>query len=166
MDFALSAEQQQIRDSIFKLCARFDDNYWLEKDRTGEFPHELHGALAEAGWLGIAMPQEYGGAGLGITEATIMMQAIAEADRGQFLRGAFCGVGIAGELQRHRDVLQRRHGRDQVERLEDDADLPAAETREIVLVEGIERGAIDHHLSAVRTLQTRHHHQQGRLPRA
>jgi len=79
MDFALSAEQQQIRDSIFKLCARFDDNYWLEKDRTGEFPHELHGALAEAGWLGIAMPQDYGGAGLGITEATIMMQAIAES---------------------------------------------------------------------------------------
>jgi acyl-CoA dehydrogenase len=79
MDFALSAEQEQIRDSIFKLCARFDDAYWLEKDRTGDFPHELHAALAEAGWLGIAMPQEYGGAGLGITEATIMMQAIAES---------------------------------------------------------------------------------------
>jgi acyl-CoA dehydrogenase len=79
MDFALSAEQEQIRDSIFKLCAQFDDAYWLEKDRTGDFPHELHAALAEAGWLGIAMPQEYGGAGLGITEATIMMQAIAES---------------------------------------------------------------------------------------
>ncbi len=79
MDFALSAEQEQIRDSIFKLCAQFDDAYWLEKDRTGGFPHELHGALAAAGWLGIAMPQEYGGAGLGITEATIMMQAIAES---------------------------------------------------------------------------------------
>ena len=79
MDFALSAEQEQIRDSIFKLCAQFDDAYWLEKDRTGDFPHELHGALAEAGWLGIAMPTEYGGSGLGITEATIMMQAIAES---------------------------------------------------------------------------------------
>jgi acyl-CoA dehydrogenase len=79
MDFALTDEQEQIRESIFKLCARFDDAYWLAKDRTGEFPHELHAALAEAGWLGIAMPTEYGGAGLGITEATIMMQAIAES---------------------------------------------------------------------------------------
>ena len=79
MDFSLSEEQEQIRDSILKLCARFDDAYWLEKDRSGEFPHELHAALAEAGWLGIAMPTEYGGAGLGITEAAIMMQAIAES---------------------------------------------------------------------------------------
>ena len=79
MDFALSEEQQQIRDSILKLCARFDDAYWLDKDKSGDFPHELHAALAEAGWLGIAMPAEYGGAGLGITEAAIMMQAIAES---------------------------------------------------------------------------------------
>jgi acyl-CoA dehydrogenase len=79
MDFLLSSEQQQIRDSILKLCARFDDGYWLERDRTGEFPHELHAALAAAGWLGIAMPPEHGGSGLGISEATIMMQAIAES---------------------------------------------------------------------------------------
>jgi acyl-CoA dehydrogenase len=79
MDFSLSQEQQQIRDAIRKLCAQFDDAYWLEKDRSGAFPHELHAALAEAGWLGIAMPEEYGGAGLGITEAAIMMQAIAES---------------------------------------------------------------------------------------
>jgi acyl-CoA dehydrogenase len=79
MDFSLSAEQQQIQDSITKLCAQFDDAYWLEKDRSGDFPHELHGALAQAGWLGIAMPEEYGGAGLGITEAVVMMQAIAES---------------------------------------------------------------------------------------
>ena len=79
MDFSLTQEQQQIRDSIRKLCARFDDAYWLEKDRSGDFPHELHAALAEAGWLGIAMPEEYGGAGLGITEAALMMQAIAES---------------------------------------------------------------------------------------
>ena len=79
MDFSLSAEQQQIKDSIVKLCAAFDDKYWLEKDRSGDFPHELHGALAQAGWLGIAMPEEYGGAGLGITEAVVMMQAIAES---------------------------------------------------------------------------------------
>ena len=79
MDFSLSLEQQQIRDSIFKLCAPFDDGYWLEKDRSGEFPHELHAALAEAGWLGIAMPEQYGGADLGVTEAAILMQAIAKS---------------------------------------------------------------------------------------
>ena len=79
MDFSLSPEQQQIRDEVRKLCLQFDDNYWLEKDRSGVFPHELHAALAEAGWLGIAMPEEYGGAGLGIVEAAIMMQAIAES---------------------------------------------------------------------------------------
>jgi len=79
MDFSLNQEQQQIRDEVLKLCARFDDAYWLAKDRSGDFPHELHGALAQAGWLGIAMPEAYGGAGLGITEATIMMQAVAES---------------------------------------------------------------------------------------
>ena len=79
MDFSLTQEQQQIRDSIRKLCAPFDDAYWLAKDRSGDFPHELHAALAEAGWLGIAMPEEHGGAGLGITEAVMMMQTIAES---------------------------------------------------------------------------------------
>src|SRR6516164_2668818 len=86
MDFSLSPEQQQIRDEVCKLCVQFDDAYWLEKDRSGEFPHELHAALAAAGWLGIAMPEEYGGAGLGVTEAAIMMQAIAES--GAALSGA------------------------------------------------------------------------------
>jgi acyl-CoA dehydrogenase len=79
MDFSLSPEQEQIRDEVRKLCAQFDDAYWLEKDRTGDFPHELHAALAAAGWLGIAMPEEHGGAGLGITEAVLMMQAVAES---------------------------------------------------------------------------------------
>src|SRR5712672_770089 len=79
MDFSLSPEQQQIRDEVRKLCVKFDDAYWLEKDRSGDFPHELHAVLAQAGWLGIAMPEAYGGAGLGITEAAIMMQAIAES---------------------------------------------------------------------------------------
>ncbi len=79
MDFMLNQEQQQIWDEVLKLCAQFDDAYWLEKDRSGTFPHELHAALAQAGWLGIAMPEEYGGADLGITEAVVMMQAVAES---------------------------------------------------------------------------------------
>jgi acyl-CoA dehydrogenase len=79
MDFSLSPVQEQIRVEVRKLCSQFDDGYWLEKDRSGDFPHELHAALAQAGWLGIAMPEEYGGAGLGITEAALMMQGIAES---------------------------------------------------------------------------------------
>jgi acyl-CoA dehydrogenase len=79
MDFALTAEQQQIRDEVLKLCARFDDGYWLERDRTATFPDAFFAAMAGGNWLGIAMPEEYGGAGLGITEAAILMQAVAES---------------------------------------------------------------------------------------
>ena len=79
MDFDLSADQQNIRDAILKLCARFPDDYWLERDRSGLFPDSFVQALVEAGWLGIAMPVEDGGSGLGISEAAVMMQAIAES---------------------------------------------------------------------------------------
>src|SRR4249919_1696657 len=82
MDFALTPEQEAVREAIAKICARFGDDYWLERDRTGEFPKELHRALADDGWLGICMPEEYGGSGLGIMEAALMMQAIAESGAG------------------------------------------------------------------------------------
>ena len=79
MDFSLTTEQQNIRDAILKHCTRFPDEYWLARDRDGVFPNEFYQSLLEAGWLGIAMPAEFGGAGLGITEAALMMQAIAES---------------------------------------------------------------------------------------
>jgi acyl-CoA dehydrogenase len=79
MDFSLTPAQQEIREAILKICARFGDEYWLARDGDGAFPHELHQALAQAGWLGIAMPEAYGGAGLGVAEAALMMQAIAES---------------------------------------------------------------------------------------
>jgi len=79
MDFALTDAQQQIRDEVLRLCARFDDAYWLERDRTATFPDAFFAAMAEGNWLGVAMPEEYGGAGLGITEAAIVMQAVAES---------------------------------------------------------------------------------------
>ena len=79
MNSSLTPAQQEIREAILKICARFGDDYWLARDTDGAFPHEFHKALAEAGWLGIAMPEAYGGSGLGITEAAIMMQAIAES---------------------------------------------------------------------------------------
>ena len=82
MTYRYTEAQQEIRDTVLRICADFDDEYWLEKDRNGGFPHDLHKALADGGWLGIALPQEVGGAGLGITEAAIMMQAIAESGGG------------------------------------------------------------------------------------
>lgn len=75
--FTLSDEQQSICSNVQKLCAQFGDDYWLAKDKTAEFPHEFHRAFADGGWLGIAMPERYGGAGLGITEAALMMQTVA-----------------------------------------------------------------------------------------
>jgi acyl-CoA dehydrogenase len=82
MDASFTPEQREIRDAIFKICARFGDEYWLTKDKEGGFPFEFHEALAADGWLGIAMPEEFGGSGLGITEAALMMQAIAESGAG------------------------------------------------------------------------------------
>jgi acyl-CoA dehydrogenase len=79
MDFTLSAEQEQIKAAVLRLCARFGDEYWLRRDREGGFPEEFHAAMAKDRWLGIAMPEEFGGAGLGITDAAIMMQAVAES---------------------------------------------------------------------------------------
>src|SRR5262245_14747726 len=75
----LTPAQQEIRAAILQLCAKFGDDYWLARDRDGDFPHDFHRALADAGWLGIAMPEAYGGSGLGITEAAVMMQAVAES---------------------------------------------------------------------------------------
>jgi len=82
MDFALTPEQERIREAIAKLCERFGDDYWLAHDKSGEFPADFHQACARDGWLGIAMPEGYGGAGLGISEAAVMMQAIAESGAG------------------------------------------------------------------------------------
>jgi acyl-CoA dehydrogenase len=82
LDFSLTPDQEGIRDAVLKICARFGDDYWLERDRDGVFPHAFHKTMAEAGWLGVAMPESVGGAGLGITEAAIMMQAVAESGGG------------------------------------------------------------------------------------
>lgn len=79
MDVTLTDDQIQIRDAISRICDDFDEGYWLERDSTGTFPHDFCAALAKDGWLGIAMPEAYGGAGLGITEAAIMMQTIAQS---------------------------------------------------------------------------------------
>jgi acyl-CoA dehydrogenase len=66
-----------IREGVRSVVSRFGDDYWLERDEDGRFPHEFHRAMADAGWLGITMPEEYGGAGLGVTEAAVMMHEVA-----------------------------------------------------------------------------------------
>ncbi len=78
MDYAFTDDQEQIRENVARLCSHFDDAYWLKKDKVGGFPDEFYAAMADAGWLGIAMPEEYGGAGLGITEAALVMQTVAQ----------------------------------------------------------------------------------------
>ncbi|MCW3475313.1 acyl-CoA dehydrogenase family protein [Limobrevibacterium gyesilva] len=82
MDFALTDAQEALREAVARICRGFGDEYWLERDRHGGFPSDFHQALARDGWLGICMPAEYGGAGLGLAEAAIMMQAIAESGAG------------------------------------------------------------------------------------
>ncbi|MGI9421852.1 MAG: acyl-CoA dehydrogenase family protein, partial [Hyphomicrobiaceae bacterium] len=77
LPFELTEQQREIRAAIQRIMADFDDDYWLETDRTGNYPHEFRKAIAAGGWLGICMPEEVGGAALGITEAMVMMEAVA-----------------------------------------------------------------------------------------
>ena len=70
-------ERNAIRDGVRAVVTKFGDDYWLARDDDGAFPREFHRAMAEAGWLGMTMPEEYGGAGLGVTEAAIMMHEVA-----------------------------------------------------------------------------------------
>ena len=94
MNFQFTPEQLQIQDAIEKLCKPFDADYWLKKDQLGDFPFDFHQTLADAGWLGIAMPQEYGGAGLGITEAALMMRTISGS-----------GAGLSGASAVHMNIF-------------------------------------------------------------
>jgi acyl-CoA dehydrogenase len=94
MDFALSREQEAIREAIAGICSRFGDDYWLKHDKQGGFPEDFVQALAADGWLGICIPEEYGGSGLGISEAAVMMQAISES-----------GAGMSGASAVHINVF-------------------------------------------------------------
>ena len=82
MNFELTDEQQSIQAAIQKICQPFDDAYWLARDTDGTFPEDFVKAITEGGWLGIAMPEAYGGAGLGVTETAIMAHAIARSGAG------------------------------------------------------------------------------------
>ena len=84
-----------IREGVRVACAPFGDDYWLERDNSGEFPREFHRAMADGGWLGITMPEEYGGSGLGVTEAMTMMNEVA-AGGGGFAAASTIHINLFG----------------------------------------------------------------------
>ena len=88
-----SEAQLDVKEAIAKICSNFPDEYWAEHDESGIYPHELHAALAKDGWIGIALPEDLGGAGLGISEATMMLHTISQS-----------GAGISGAQSIHANV--------------------------------------------------------------
>lgn len=109
MDFQLTDEQQALIEGVAELMERFPDSYWRERDKTGTFPEEFVQSMAEHGYLGIAMPEEYGGAGKGITEAALVLQAVCEA-----------GAGMSGASAIHINIFGInplvKHGTDEQKR--------------------------------------------------
>jgi acyl-CoA dehydrogenase len=94
MRFSLTADQEAIKAEIEKLCAPFDDAYWRKQDADAAFPESFYRMVADGGWLGIAMPEAYGGSGLGIGEAAVMMRAISES-----------GAGLSGASSVHMNIF-------------------------------------------------------------
>jgi acyl-CoA dehydrogenase len=94
MHQTLSPHETSISDAIMRLCAPFGDAYWFDKDSTGGFPEDFFQAFAASGWLGICIPEAYGGVQLGVTEAAIMMQTIAQS-----------GAGLSGASALHMNIF-------------------------------------------------------------
>jgi acyl-CoA dehydrogenase len=94
MNFDLSGDQRAIVDEVQKTCRAFDENYWRKHDAEALFPHAFHKAMADTGWLGIAMPEAQGGAELGITEAALMLQAVSAS-----------GAGFSGASAIHMNIF-------------------------------------------------------------
>jgi acyl-CoA dehydrogenase len=94
VNFDLTENQVATADLAGKICASFDDSYWLAKDQAAEFPNEFHRAISDAGLLGIAMPEEFGGSGLGMSEAAVLMRTVAES-----------GAGMSGACSIHMNIF-------------------------------------------------------------
>jgi acyl-CoA dehydrogenase len=94
MNYASFEDHRALRPAIEKICARFGDDYWLKKDREGGFPEDFYRAFADEGWLGICIPEDFGGSNLGITHAAIMMQTISES-----------GAGLSGASAIHMNIF-------------------------------------------------------------
>lgn len=92
--FWLTEDQEAIRDGVARVCAKYGDDYWLKTDDTGQFPEDFVADMAEGGWLGVAMPESVGGAGLGLTEAAVVMQTVAQS-----------GAGFSGASSIHLNIF-------------------------------------------------------------
>src|SRR3990172_3395913 len=106
MDFSLSHDQEAIRAAVAEICVGFPDEYWREADAGGASPQEFVAALTEGGWLAILIPEEYGGAGLGMTEAAIVLEEINRSGG----NGTACHAQMytMGTLLRHGSEEQKR----------------------------------------------------------
>src|SRR6266436_4781430 len=110
MDFELSPAQEEIVRQVRALCQRFPDEYWRDKDSAHAFPHEFHRAIAEAGYLGIAIPEQYGGSGLGITEAPLLMGEVAYHGAMNAASAIHLGMfGLMPLVKHGSEDLKRRH---------------------------------------------------------
>jgi acyl-CoA dehydrogenase len=92
--FWLSDEQEAIREGVTRVCSAYKDDYWLKTDDTGVFPEDFVRDMAAGGWLGVAMPENVGGAGLGLTEAAIVMQTVSQS-----------GAGFSGASALHLNIF-------------------------------------------------------------
>src|ERR687885_2002342 len=106
MDFRLTDEQRAIQQAVREICRQFPDQYWRELDRTDGYPDAFVQALTEAGWLAALIPEEYGGAGLGITEASIILEEINRS--GGFAAACHAQMYIMGTLLRHGSTEQKQ----------------------------------------------------------
>lgn len=109
MDFELTEAQESIRRAVAELAARFDDEYWMERDSRHEFPWDFYRAFADAGWIGIAVPEEYGGSGLGILEASLLLGEVSAS-----------GAGMNGASSMHLSIFGMHpvivHGSEELKR--------------------------------------------------
>jgi acyl-CoA dehydrogenase len=94
MDFRLTEAQESVRDAVAAICMGYGDDYWLKRDREGGFPDDFYQDFANGGWLGICIPEAYGGSGLGVGEAAVMMRTIAES-----------GAGMSGASSLHINIF-------------------------------------------------------------
>ena len=119
MDFAPDPDHELIADAIAARCADFDDAYWAAGDDEHRFPWEFYGAMAADGWVGLALPEAYGGGGRGITEAAILMREVAKSD--QELQRAIEAIELARD-EANRNVDREQHFADQASMASDGKD--------------------------------------------
>jgi alkylation response protein AidB-like acyl-CoA dehydrogenase len=144
MDFTLTEVQEQLRSEVAALARRFEPEYWLEKDRRAEYPWEFVRAFAERGWLGLVIPEQHGGAGLGVTEAALLLHEVCAA-----------GAGTSGASAIHFYMFPQfpiiRYGSEAMKR----AHLPAMARGELLTAFGVTEPTAGSDTSRIQTRAVR-----------